>query len=39
MTALTLLLIRHGESTANVAAAAAEAAGAEVIAVEARDRM
>ena len=37
MTARTLLLIRHGESTANVAAAAAEAAGAEVIAVEARD--
>ena len=37
MTARTLLLIRHGESTANVAAAAAEAAGADVIAVEARD--
>ena len=37
MTARTLLLIRHGESTANVAAAAAEAAGAEVIVVEARD--
>lgn len=38
MTATTrLLLIRHGESTANVAATAAEAAGAEVIAVEARD--
>ncbi|MDR6969838.1 histidine phosphatase family protein [Leifsonia shinshuensis] len=37
MTARTLLLIRHGESTANVAAAAAEAAGAEVIAVDARD--
>jgi len=37
MTVRTLLLIRHGESTANVAAAAAEAAGAEVIAVEARD--
>lgn len=32
-----LLLIRHGESTANVAAAAAEAAGADTIAVEARD--
>ncbi|WP_426623452.1 histidine phosphatase family protein [Leifsonia sp. McL0607] len=32
-----LLLIRHGESTANVAAAAAEAGGAEAIAVEARD--
>lgn len=32
-----LLLIRHGESTANVAAAAAEAGGAETIAVEARD--
>lgn len=37
MTARTLLLIRHGESTANVAAAAADAAGADVIAVEARD--
>jgi broad specificity phosphatase PhoE len=37
MTARTLLLIRHGESTANVAAAAATAAGADVIAVEARD--
>jgi broad specificity phosphatase PhoE len=32
-----LLLIRHGESTANVAAAAAETGGAEAIAVEARD--
>ena len=32
-----LLLIRHGESTANVAAAAAEAGAAEAIAVEARD--
>jgi broad specificity phosphatase PhoE len=32
-----LLLIRHGESTANVAAAAAEAGGAETITVEARD--
>ncbi|MEV8214708.1 histidine phosphatase family protein [Leifsonia sp. NPDC077715] len=37
MTVRTLLLIRHGESTANVAAAAAEVAGAEVIVVEARD--
>ncbi|MFP3464666.1 histidine phosphatase family protein [Leifsonia sp. SIMBA_070] len=37
MTARTLLLIRHGESTANVAAAAAEASGADVVAVEARD--
>jgi broad specificity phosphatase PhoE len=37
MTARTLLLIRHGESTANVAAAAAEVAGGEVIVVEARD--
>jgi phosphohistidine phosphatase SixA len=32
-----LLLIRHGESTANVAAAEAEAVGAEAIAVEAGD--
>lgn len=32
-----LILIRHGESTANVARETAEAAGAEVIAVEARD--
>jgi broad specificity phosphatase PhoE len=32
-----LLLIRHGESTGNVAASAAEAGGAEAIAVEARD--
>ncbi len=32
-----LLLIRHGESTANVAATAAEASGAEVIAVPTRD--
>jgi broad specificity phosphatase PhoE len=32
-----ILLIRHGESTANVAAAVAERAGAEVIEVEARD--
>ena len=37
MTGSRLLLIRHGESTANVAATAAEAAGEEVIAVEARD--
>ncbi|WP_158863094.1 histidine phosphatase family protein [Leifsonia sp. AG29] len=37
MTARTLLLIRHGESTANVAAQAAEASGAEVVRVEARD--
>ena len=37
MTARTLLLIRHGESTANVAAAAAEAANVDVIPVEARD--
>jgi broad specificity phosphatase PhoE len=37
MTARRLLLIRHGESTANVAATAAEAAGSETIAVEARD--
>jgi broad specificity phosphatase PhoE len=37
MTARTLLLIRHGESTANVAAAAADIAGADVITVEARD--
>ena len=37
MTATRLLLIRHGESTANVAATAAEAAGEEVIPVEARD--
>jgi broad specificity phosphatase PhoE len=32
-----LFLIRHGESTANVAASAAEAAGLESIAVDARD--
>jgi probable phosphoglycerate mutase len=32
-----LLLVRHGESTANVAASAAEAAGAETIDVEERD--
>jgi broad specificity phosphatase PhoE len=37
MTARTLLLIRHGESTANVAAAAAEVANVDVIPVEARD--
>lgn len=37
MTARRLLLIRHGESTANVAATAAEAAGSETIAVQARD--
>ena len=34
---MDLLLIRHGESTANVAREQAEAAGAEVIAVESRD--
>jgi len=32
-----ILLVRHGESTANVAAGIAERAGAEVIDVEARD--
>ena len=32
-----ILLVRHGESTANVAAALAERSGAEVIPVEARD--
>jgi broad specificity phosphatase PhoE len=32
-----ILLVRHGESTANVAAAAAERAGREAIEVEARD--
>lgn len=37
MTARTLLLIRHGESTGNVAAAAAEASNVDVIPVEARD--
>jgi broad specificity phosphatase PhoE len=37
MTARKLILIRHGESTANVAAAAAEIAGEEAIAVPARD--
>lgn len=37
MTSAKLLLIRHGESSANVAASAAELDGAETIAVEARD--
>jgi broad specificity phosphatase PhoE len=37
MMARTVILVRHGESTANVAATAAEAAGLEVIAVETRD--
>jgi broad specificity phosphatase PhoE len=37
MTPAKLLLIRHGESSANVAATAAELGGAETIAVEARD--
>ncbi|MGN6607157.1 MAG: histidine phosphatase family protein [Jatrophihabitans sp.] len=37
MTVRELLLVRHGESTANVAREAAEQARAEVIAVEARD--
>lgn len=37
MTAAKIMLIRHGESIANVAATAAEAAGAEVIDVTARD--
>jgi broad specificity phosphatase PhoE len=37
MSAMELLLVRHGESTANVARERAEAAGAEVIDVEARD--
>jgi broad specificity phosphatase PhoE len=37
MTAAKILLIRHGESIANVAATAAEAAGAETIDVTARD--
>ncbi|MDQ1582210.1 MAG: glucosyl-3-phosphoglycerate phosphatase [Microbacteriaceae bacterium] len=37
MTAPKLVLIRHGESTANVAATSAEIAGLEAIAVEARD--
>lgn len=37
MGAIELLLVRHGESVANAAAAAAEAAGAETIAVPTRD--
>lgn len=37
MTAAKIMLIRHGESVANVAATQAEAAGAEVIDVTARD--
>ena len=37
MTAAKILLIRHGESIANVAATAAEAAGAQTIDVTARD--
>ena len=37
MSTTTLLLVRHGESQANIAAAAAEAAGAEAIDVPARD--
>ncbi|KRC51063.1 hypothetical protein ASE16_09010 [Leifsonia sp. Root227] len=37
MTAAKIILVRHGESIANVAATAAEAAGAEVIDVTARD--
>lgn len=37
MTPSTLLLVRHGESLGNAAAAAAHAAGAEVIDVPARD--
>ncbi|WP_082812983.1 histidine phosphatase family protein [Cellulomonas timonensis] len=37
MSTTTLLLVRHGESQANLAAAAADAAGAEVIDVPARD--
>lgn len=37
MGATTLLLVRHGESQANLAAAAADAAGAEVIDAPARD--
>lgn len=37
MTARRLVLIRHGESTANVAASAADAAGLETITVETRD--
>lgn len=37
MSAMELLLVRHGESTANVARERAESSGAEVIEVEARD--
>jgi broad specificity phosphatase PhoE len=37
MGATSLILVRHGESTANLAASAAEAAGAEVIDVPLRD--
>lgn len=37
MTATELWLVRHGESTANIAATQAQAAGLDVIAVEARD--
>jgi broad specificity phosphatase PhoE len=37
MGATSLILVRHGESTANVAASAAEAAGAEVIDAPLRD--
>jgi broad specificity phosphatase PhoE len=37
MNAPKLILVRHGESTANVSATAAEAAGLETIAVESRD--
>ncbi|MFF1877229.1 histidine phosphatase family protein [Leifsonia sp. NPDC058230] len=37
MDAPKLILVRHGESTANVAATAAEAAGLETINVESRD--
>ncbi len=37
MSTTTLLLVRHGESQANIAAAEAEAAGAEAIDVPARD--
>ena len=37
MTVSRVILVRHGESTANVAATAAELAGLETIAVETRD--
>src|SRR6476646_2816135 len=37
MSVAELILVRHGESTANVARDRAEATGAEVIEVEARD--